>query len=151
MTDHDKAIGRPMEILLVEDNLVQANLTIGALKNGNVAHRLTYVRDGAEAVEFLKQAGKYVRAPEPDLILLDLRLPKLDGLEVLGEIKEIEHLFAVPVVVMTASDDEEDRRQCEVFDVAGYITKPLNLPKFLELVQRLKRFWREDVILPAHA
>lgn len=151
MTDQNSAIGRPMEILLVEDNLVQANLTIGALQNGNIAHRLTYVRDGAEAIEFLRQQGRFVRAPRPDLILLDLRLPKKDGLEVLGEIKEIDHLQSAPIVVMTASDDQEDKRQCEFLNVAGYITKPLNLPKFLSLVQRLKRFWRDDVILPAHA
>ncbi|MCR9116580.1 MAG: response regulator [bacterium] len=151
MTDYENAIGRPMEILLVEDSLVQASLTIGALKNGNVAHRLTYVRDGAEAVEFLKREGVYVRAPKPDLILLDLRLPKLDGLEVLAEIKEIEPLHTVPVVVMTASDDEDDRLQCEMFNVAGYIQKPLNLPKFLLLVGELKRYWRKDVILPAFA
>jgi len=146
---NDNLVGRPMEIVLIEDSLMHARITIGALKNGNVKHRLTLLRDGQEAVEFLRQEGIFARAPRPDLVLLDLRLPKLDGLEVLAEIRADDHLQDLPVVVMTASDDEADREQCEIFGVAGYVIKPVNLDKFLSLVTQLKRYWREDVILPA--
>lgn len=148
---NENVVGRPMEILLVEDSLVQARLTIGALKNGNVKHRLTFMRDGAEALEFLRRNGRFSQAPIPDLILLDLRLPKVDGLEVLAEIKRDSQLQGIPVVVMTSSDDDEDRSQCEQFHVAAYINKPVNLEKFLLLVRKLKQYWRDDVILPAIA
>ena len=97
-------IGRPMEILLVEDGLVDARLTIGALQHGGFRHRLTLVRDGEEALEFIFQRGKFALAPRPDLILLDLMLPKRSGLEVLHEVKSHEGLKEIPVVVMTASD-----------------------------------------------
>ena len=146
---HDNIIGRPMEILLVEDSLTHARVVIGALRNGNVKHRLTLVLDGEEALEFLQQQGKFASAPRPDIVLLDLRLPRRDGLEVLAEMKADENLQGLPVVVMTASDDEADRTQCELYNVAGYITKPVNLDKFLQLVGELKRYWRADVILPA--
>ncbi len=145
----DRVIGRPMEVLLVEDSLTHARIVIGALRNGDVKHRLTLVFNGDEALEFLQQKGKFVRAPRPDIVLLDLRLPGRDGLEVLAEMKGDEKLQDMPVVVMTASDDEEDRVKCELCDIAGYITKPVNLDKFLQLVSELKRYWREDVILPA--
>jgi len=150
-TGRNNVIGRPMEVLLVEDSLTHARIVIGALRNGEVKHRLTLVLDGAEALEFLQQKGKFIRAPRPDLVLLDLRLPRRDGLEVLAEMKADEKLQGLPIVVMTASDDEEDRLQCELYNIAGYITKPVNLDKFLQLVGELKRFWREDVILPALA
>ncbi|QDU95010.1 response regulator [Lignipirellula cremea] len=145
---YENLIGRPMEILLVEDSLIHARVTIGALKNGHVKHRLTLIRDGQEAVEFLRRIGKFSRAPRPDLVLLDLRLPKLDGLEVLAEIRADDDLQDLPVVVMTASDDDSDREQCELFGVASYVPKPVNLDKFLMLVRQLKRYWSEDVILP---
>lgn len=142
-------VGRPMEILLIEDSLADACLTIGALKNGNVQHRLTLIRDGEEAMEFLYQEGKFVRAPRPDLILLDLVLPKKSGLEVLTDVKAHYELNDIPVVVLTGSLHEEDRLKCESMQVDAYITKPVNLDKFLAVVKQLKRFWLEDVILPA--
>jgi CheY-like chemotaxis protein len=138
-----------MEILLVEDSLIDARATIAALQKGQIQHRLTLIRDGLEAMEFLRREGKFARAPRPDLILLDLLLPKRDGFAVLAEIKADDELKIIPVVVLTASQTEEDRLKCELHHVAGYITKPVNLEKFLELVKKLKRYWLEDVILPS--
>ena len=146
---NQSTIGRPMEILLVEDGLVDARLTIGALQQGGFRHRLTLVRDGQEALEFIYQQGKFAQAPRPDLILLDLMLPKRSGLEVLGEVKSHEGLKDIPVVVMTASDAKEDKLQCDFLKVDGYIIKPVNLEKFLDLVRTLKKFWLDDVILPS--
>jgi len=138
-----------MEILLVEDGLVDARLVIGALEQGGFRHRLTLVRDGEEALEFIFQRGKFARAPRPDLILLDLMLPGKSGLDVLNEVKSFEDLREIPVVVMTASVAEEDRLQCDSLKVDGYIIKPFNLEKFLDLVRTLKKYWLDDVILPA--
>jgi CheY-like chemotaxis protein len=138
-----------MEILLVEDNLMDARVTIEALRGGNVQHRLTLVRDGDEAIHFLRQEGRFARAPRPDLILLDLMLPKRSGLDVLAELRNLFELQEIPVVVLTASDDEEDKTRCTFYDVNSYITKPVNLDKFLAVIKELKRCWREDVIVPA--
>ena len=145
----NQTIGRPMEIMLVEDGLVDACVTINALKKGNIQHRMTLIRDGQEAMEFLRQEGKFARAPRPDLILLDLGLPKKDGREVLSEIKLDADLKAIPVVVMTSSDDEEDRAQSEFLGVDSFITKPVDLEKFLTVVRQLKRYLHADLILPA--
>lgn len=141
-------VGRPMDILLVEDSLTAARLTMGGLKSGKVPHRLTWVTDGEDALEFVRQHGKYSRAPRPDLILLDLGLPKKDGREVLREIKGTPSLSEIPIVVLTASTDQEDRLTSEQLQVEAYMTKPVNIEKFLELVTKLSRFWREDMILP---
>jgi chemotaxis family two-component system response regulator Rcp1 len=142
-------VGRPMEILLVEDSLVDARLTIGALEHGGFRHRLTLVRDGEEALEFIFQRGRFAYAPRPDLILLDLMLPRKSGLEVLNEVKSHEGLKDIPVVIMTASADDEDKLQCDSLKVDGYIIKPVNMEKFLDLVRMLKKYWLDDVILPA--
>lgn len=146
---NQSAIGRPMEILLVEDGLVDARLAIAALQQSGFRHRLTLVRDGAEALEFIYQRGMFAQAPRPDLILLDLMLPKKSGLEVLTEVKSNEGLKGIPVVVMTASEAEDDKLQCDTMRVDGYIVKPVNFEKFLELVRKLKKFWLDDVILPS--
>ena len=138
-----------MEILLVEDSLTQAHLTFHALKRANFEHRLTIVRDGQEALDFLYKVGKYARVPAPDLVLLDLRLPKIDGLEVLTEMKQSESLQEIPVVVMTASENEADRTQCHAANVVAYLTKPMDLPKFMTVVEELRDFWKHgELILP---
>lgn len=142
-------VGRPMEILLVEDGLMDARVTIEALRSGGIQHRLTLIRDGEEALAFLHQSGRFARAPRPDLILLDLMLPKKTGVEVLTELRGDAKLRSIPVVVLTASDAEEDRTRCEELQVDSYIPKPVNLGKFLDVVRQLKRFWLDDVILPA--
>lgn len=141
-------VGRAMEILLVEDSLSAARLAMGALKKGEVFHRLTWLRDGLEAMEFLRQQDRFARAPRPDLILLDLTLPGKDGREVLSEIKDDENLKSIPVVVLTGSTDQEDIARSERLHVDGHMTKPVDLDKFLHLVQELKRFWHEDMVLP---
>ncbi len=142
-------VGRPMEILLVEDDLLQARLAIEALKRGGILHRMTLVRDGQEALDFLRRQGVFARVPSPDLILLDLRLPKVDGLEVLLAVKGDDQLTRIPVVIMTSSQEEEDRLRCLMLNVEAYMTKPVRLAEFLSLVKELKRFWQEDVILPS--
>jgi len=138
-----------MEILLIADSLVSARLTMGALKKGEFEHRLTWLSDGNNAVEFLFRRGKYAQAPRPDLILLDLGLPGKDGREVLSEVKACEELNGIPVVVMTASTDQVDMAQVQQLQVESYLVKPVDLAKFLHLVKALKRFWlNEEIILP---
>ena len=138
-----------MEILLIEDSLTSARLTMGALKKGAFEHRLTWLSDGNDAVEFLFRRGKYAQAPRPDLILLDLGLPGKDGREVLTEIRACDELNGIPVVVMTASTDQVDMARAQQLQVESYLVKPVDLAKFLHLVKTLKRFWlNEEVILP---
>ncbi len=141
-------VGRPMEILLVEDDLLQARLAMVAIRRGDFPHRTTLLRDGQDALNFLFQRDMFRQAPRPDLILLDLRLPKIDGLDVLAEIKADEVARMVPVVIMTSSQDEQDRLACERHDVEAYLTKPLDLDKFLSLLRQLKQFWHAEMILP---
>ena len=145
---HDDTVGRPMEILLVEDSLTHARLAIGALRNGDVEHRMTLVRDGQEAIDFLNREGIFARAPRPDLILLDLFMPKKNGFEVLEEIRHDEQLAEIPVVVMTASDASEDMERCRLMGVEHYMTKPVELDKFLVLIRELKCYWKNDLVLP---
>lgn len=141
-------IGRPMEILLVEDNLEDAGLAIQALKEGQVECRVSLVRDGEEALDFLKKRGVYAKTPRPDLILLDLHLPKKDGREVLSEVRADERLGALPVVVLTASHVHEEILRSENLAVDSYMVKPVDLPKFISVVKKLRRFWLDEVILP---
>ena len=141
-------IGRPMEILLVEDSLSDAALTMNALEQGGVKHRMTLIRDGEEALEFLRRKGKFARAPRPDLILLDLNLPKVDGREVLAEVRGDSGLSSIPVVVITGSKEYEDELRSQQLAVESFLTKPVDMPKFLSLVKELKHHWMEDVILP---
>jgi CheY-like chemotaxis protein len=142
-------VGRPMEILLIEDSLTDARLAIEALRHGDIKHRLTLVRDGAEAMSFLERRGMFARAPRPDLILLDLQLPKLDGREVLAAVRREEDLKSIPVVILTASKAHEDVVRSELLQVDGYLVKPLNVGEFVTLVRQLKHFWHADVILPS--
>jgi len=152
MSEHapgfDYVVGRPMEILLVEDSLPQARLTIGMLKQCRFKHRVTLMRDGEETMEFLRQEGRFARAPRPDLILLDLGLPKKDGREVLTEIREDLDLKTVPVVVLTASESQEDKVRSEMLQVEAYMVKPIDRERFVALTQELKRFWHADVMVP---
>ena len=142
-------IGRPMEILLVEDVLSSARLTIGALKKSPVQHRMTWLNDGTEAINFLHRKGKYSHAPHPDLILLDLGLPGCNGKEILADVRADDELKKIPVVILTASTAEEDHDETEKLQVQGYLTKPVNLERFLGLVKELKQYWKEDMVLPS--
>jgi CheY-like chemotaxis protein len=143
-----ETVGRPMEILLVEDSLFYARFTIEALQKGGIQHRLTLIFDGQEALEFLRRQGKFANAPRPDLILLDLQLPKKSGLEVLEELRGDFKLQNIPVVVMTSSESLGDMQECERLGVESYITKPVDLQKFLAVVKELKDCWRTDLLLP---
>ena len=149
MSELNRLVGRPMEILLVEDGLVDARAAIEALREGQIQHRLTLIRDGLEAMEFLQQEGRFTQAPRPDLVLLDLMIPKMSGIDVLKEVRRDYALRELPVVVLTASESEEDKTKCEMFDVNAYIQKPVNLSKFLSVIKELRRFWLDDVIVPA--
>lgn len=144
----ESTIGRPMEVLMVEDSLVFARITMAALKNGGVKHRLTWLTDGIAAMDFLQRTGLYTRAPQPDLILLDLGLPKKDGREVLEDIRADDDLKEIPIVVMTASEDEADRELSERLQVECFVTKPVDLEKFVQVVKDLKHCWHEDMVLP---
>jgi CheY-like chemotaxis protein len=148
MSDADVVVGRPMEILLIEDSRADARLTLEALKTGRVKHRLTIVRDGEEATMFLHQEQWFARAPRPDLILLDLNLPLKDGREVLQEVKADYDLAQIPVIVLTASQDHEDELKSQMLNVEGYMQKPVNVRDFIDRVRQLKAYWHADVILP---
>lgn len=143
-----ETVGRPLEVLLVEDDLEDAGLTFEALRQGEVPCRISLVRDGEEALEFLRKSGKYARAPRPDVILLDIQLPKLDGRGVLAVIKKDDDLKAIPVVVMTVSAAHKEILEGEDLHVESYLTKPFDLQQFLSVVKSLRRYLLEDVILP---
>lgn len=137
-----------VEILLVEDNDADARLTREALKDSKVANTLSRVRDGEEAVAFLRREGPYACAPTPDLILLDLNLPRKNGREVLQEIKADEELKSIPVVVLSVSSDADDVLKAYGLHANCYITKPINLGQFLRVVRSVEDFWLSVVRLP---
>lgn len=140
---------RPIEILLVEDNLGDARLTEEALKEGKVRNNLHHARDGVEAMEFLRRRGPHENAPRPDLVLLDLNLPRKDGREVLGEMKEDPDLKLIPVVVLTTSEAEQDVLRTYQLRANCYITKPVDLEKFITIVRSIEDFWLTIVRLPS--
>jgi len=144
-----QTVGRPIEILLVEDNPGDVRLTVEALKDGKVYNNLHVVKDGMEATAFLHREGKYEDAPHPDLILLDLNLPKKDGHEVLTEIKEDPMLKHIPVVVLTGSESEEDILKTYNLRANCYITKPIDLEHFIMVVKSIEDFWLTIVKLPS--
>jgi CheY-like chemotaxis protein len=139
---------RPVEILLVEDNPGDERLTREALKEGKVYSNLHWVKDGVEAMEFLRRQGKYASVPRPDIILLDLNLPKKDGREVLHDIKNDDALKRIPVVVLTTSKAEEDVLRTYNLHANCYVTKPVDLEKFIVVVKSIDVFWLTVVTLP---
>jgi len=138
----------PIEILLVEDNPGDVRLTKEALKEGKVYSNLHTVKDGVEAMEFLRKKGKYKDVPRPDIILLDLNLPRKDGREVLEEIKSDDNLKRIPVVVLTTSKAEEDVLRTYNLHANCYVTKPVDLEKFMVVVKSIDVFWLTVVTLP---
>ncbi|HZO00060.1 MAG TPA: response regulator [Burkholderiales bacterium] len=138
----------PIEILLVEDNPGDVRLTKEALKEGKVYSNLHTVKDGVEAMEFLRRQGKYAGVPRPDIILLDLNLPRKDGREVLQEIKSDNVLKRIPVVVLTTSKAEEDVVRTYNLHANCYVTKPVDLEKFMVVVKTIDTFWLTVVTLP---
>lgn len=146
-----KASGRPIEILLVEDNPGDVRLTQEALKEGKVLNHLSVVRDGVEAMFFLNRKEKYKDAPRPDLIWLDLNLPKKNGREVLEEIKGNPDFMRIPVVILTISKDEQDILKSYDLHANCYINKPVDLSQFINVVRSIEDFWLTIVKLPPNS
>ncbi len=140
--------GRPIQILLVEDSPSDAKLTLKALTLAKVANQVHHVEDGVQAMEFLRRQGAFGRSPRPDLVLLDLNLPKKDGREVLEELKADPELCSIPVVVLTTSKAEEDILRSYRLHANCYITKPVNFERFIEVIRSIENFWLSIVILP---
>ncbi len=138
----------PIEILMVEDSPGDARLTIEALKDAKVLNRISVVEDGVDAMAFLRREGKHADAPRPDLILLDLNLPKKDGREVLAEVKGDPGLAQIPVVVLTTSQAEQDILQSYQLHANCYITKPVDLDQFMTVIKSVESFWLSVVRLP---
>lgn len=141
----------PLDILLVEDSPGDARLAQEALKDSKVHNTLHHVEDGVEAMTFLRAQAEYAGVPSPDLILLDLNLPKKDGREVLAEIKEDPDLRLIPVVVMTTSEAERDLLKSYHLHANAYIVKPVDFDRFVEVVQAIENFWFTVVKLPRSA
>jgi len=137
-----------IEILMVEDNPADARLTKEAFKDAKVLNNMHVVADGEEAMLFLKRAGKYNESPRPDLILLDLNLPKKDGREVLAEIKKDPELKRIPVVILTTSEDEKDIFRAYDLHANAYVKKPVDLDQFMKIVEAVEDFWLSVVRLP---
>jgi len=140
--------GKPIEILLVEDNPGDVRLTQEALRDGKVRNSMHVAADGVEALAFLRREGKFADALRPDVILLDLNLPKKDGREVLAEIKTDPDLRRIPVVVLTTSEAEEDILRAYNLYANAYVAKPVDLDKFIAVVKSIEDFWLEIVKLP---
>ena len=138
----------PIDILLVEDNPGDVRLAREALKDSKLLNRLHHAADGEEALNFLRRKGKFSDAPRPNLILLDLNLPKKDGRQVLAEIKEDDGLKRIPVVILTVSSAEEDILKTYNLHANCYITKPIDLNQFLKVVKSIEDFWLTIVKLP---
>lgn len=138
----------PAKILLVEDNPGDAELAREALESSKFLNKLFVAEDGVKAMQFLNQEGDFKNSPRPDLILLDLNLPRKDGREVLSEIKNDEKLKTIPVVVLTTSKADEDILKSYQLHANCYITKPINLERFFDVVKKIKHFWMSIVVLP---
>ena len=146
MTDR---VVRPAEVLLVEDNPADIRLTREAMKEGHMLNHLHVVTDGEQALQFLTRQPPYEDAPRPDLVLLDLNLPKKSGREVLAEIKQDPNLMSIPIVVLTTSRADEDVASTYELRANCFITKPVDLDKFIHVVQQIESFWLSVVRLPS--
>ena len=144
----DNSILRSVDILLVEDNPADIRLTREALKENKMANNLSVVIDGIEAMNYLHKKGKYAKATKPDIIFLDLNLPKKDGREVLAELKQDKDLKRIPIVILTSSQAEEDILKTYNLHANCYITKPVDFDQFLKVVNSIEDFWLTIVKLP---
>jgi two-component system, chemotaxis family, response regulator Rcp1 len=142
-------LGRPIKILLVEDSPSDRALTIEALRDGRVLNELFTASDGEWAMQFLRQEGDYADAPRPDLVILDLNLPRKDGREVLQEIKADDRLKSLPVIILTTSAAEEDVLAMYELQAAAYVTKPVGFDNFIAAVRGIEDFWLSVVRLPS--
>lgn len=144
----DSMFVKSIDILLIEDNPGDVDLAREALENSKMNNTLYVVEDGEEAMDFLYKQGQYTQVPRPDLIILDLNLPKKDGREVLAEIKSDDTLRRIPVVILTTSKAEEDVLKTYNLHANCYVTKPLDLDRFLHVVRSIQNFWLSIVVLP---
>lgn len=144
----EKNVGKPVDILLVEDNPGDVRLTKESLRDAKVLNKIFVAKDGVEAMEFLRKEGSFKDMHMPDLILLDLNLPRKDGREVLAEIKEDPKLKHIPVVILTSSKADEDILKAYNLHANCYVTKPVNLNGFVEIMHSLGEFWFTIVKLP---
>jgi chemotaxis family two-component system response regulator Rcp1 len=144
-----KLMGRPVEFLLAEDNPGDVRLTKEALRESKISNNLNVVPDGVEAMAFLRRTGNYANAPRPDVILLDLNLPKKDGREVLAEVKADPNLRLIPVVIITSSEAEQDVLRTYELHANCYVTKPVDLEQFIKVIQSIETFWLTIVTLPS--
>jgi len=142
MSDHS------FDILLVEDNPADADLTREGLQDGRLLHTLHHVIDGVQALQFLRREGEYANKPPPDLVLLDLNLPRMDGREVLATMKQDPQLKRIPVVILTSSEAESDIVKSYELHANCYMCKPVDLTRFLETVRKIEEFWLTVVRLP---
>lgn len=140
--------GDPIEILLAEDNPGDVRLTEKALDHGNIINNLHVVENGVEAIKFLRQEGDYADKPRPDLVLLDLNMPKKDGREVMEDMKADPSLRRIPVVVLTSSEAEEDVVRSYELNANAYLTKPVDFDGFVDIVKRIEDFWFSVVKMP---
>lgn len=140
--------GRPIEILLVDDNPGDVRLTVEALKDGKVLNRVHIAKDGMEAIAFLRKKRNYADAPHPDLILLDLNMPRMSGLQLLAEVKEDSALKHIPVVILTGSKETKDIVEAYNLHADCYVTKPIDLEQFTMAVKSIIDFWLTTVKLP---
>ncbi len=145
---YGKALGKPIEIMLVEDNPGDVRLTMELLRESKIHNRISVVNDGIEAMAFLRKEAEFRGAPRPDLILLDLNMPRKDGREVLAEIKQDPDLKRIPVVVLTTSSAEQDIVRSYNHHANAYITKPVDLDQFAKVVRSIEEFWFTIVKLP---
>ena len=145
---NERKAAKPIDILLVEDNPGDVRLTREALKEGKVLNTMQVVGDGIEALAFLRHEGPYAKSPHPDIILLDLNLPRMDGRELLAEIKSDHSLRRIPVVILTTSKAEEDIIKSYDLHANCYITKPVDLDQFINVVKSVEEFWFTIVRLP---
>lgn len=148
MTSDDRQKAKPIEILLAEDSPSDAGLTRQALKRGHVRNNLHHVEDGVDLMKFLRREVPYADAPRPDVILLDLNMPRMDGREVLDALLKDEDLRSIPVVVLTTSEAESDVLTAYNLKASCYISKPVDLPQFLTAMQSFENFWLTWVKLP---
>jgi chemotaxis family two-component system response regulator Rcp1 len=139
---------KEISILLVEDNEGDIILTLEALKEAKIHNEINVVKDGDLALQYMNKEGRYKDVETPDLILLDINLPKMDGIEVLAKIKSNEHLRVIPIVMLTTSDSEKDIFQSYQSHANCYITKPVNFENFIAVIQTIKDFWINIVQLP---
>ncbi len=142
---------KPIEILLVEDSPSDAALTVQALEGGKIANNLTRVVDGVEALAYLRKQGHYAKASRPDLIMLDLNLPRKDGRDVLRELKSYPSLKLIPIIVLTTSRADKDILQSYELNANCYITKPVDFQQFIDVVKSIENFWLTVVTLPKQA